>query len=116
MKNIILAIAFCFSTISAFAQKQFEGAWISDESNYITTIVSGEYGVYSVTNFNPWTGDTIKEKIISRKKNKFTTRLFNKSNGYSVTVEYKMKHKDTLVCKFEGDLNKKITHVRFNNY
>ena len=71
MKNIILAIAFCFSSICAFAQKQFDGAWISDESNYITTIVSGEYGVYSVTNFNPWTGDTIKEKIISCKKRKF---------------------------------------------
>jgi hypothetical protein len=116
MKNIILAIAFCFSSTCAFAQKQFDGAWISDESNYITTIVSGEYGVVSVTNFNAWTGKIIKERIISRKKNKFTTELFNESNGYSVTVEYKMKHKDTLVCKFEGDLNKKITHVRFNNY
>jgi len=116
MKNIILAIALCFSSTCAFAQKQFDGAWISDESNYITTIVSGEYGVVSVTNFNPWTGKIIKERIVSRKKNKLTTELFNESNGYSVTVEYKMKHKDTLVCKFEGDLNKKITHVRFNNY
>ena len=116
MKNIILAIAFCFSSICIFAQEQFQGAWISNESNYITTINAGKFGVSSVTNFNPWTGKIIKEKIISRKKNKFTTELFNESNGYFVTVEYKMKHKDTLICKFKGDLNKKITHVRFNNY
>lgn len=116
MKNIILAIAFCFSSMCAFAQNQFKGAWVSDESNYITNINANYFGVSSVTNFNPLTGKIIKEKITSHGKNKFTTELFNESNGYSVTIEYKMKHKDTLICKFKGDLNKKITHVRFNNY
>jgi hypothetical protein len=40
--------------------------------------------------------------------------LYNKSNGYSVEIKYKLKDDNTLVCYFSGDLNKKITLTKYN--
>ena len=54
------------------------------------------------------------KKIIKQSKSNFTTELYNKSNGYSVKIKYKLKDDNTLICYFSGDLNKKITLTRYN--
>jgi pyruvate carboxylase len=46
----------------------------------------------------------ITEDIISQKYNKFTTELNNEQNGYSVTIEYTLKDKNTLILKYTKDL------------
>lgn len=112
MKNIILAIAFCFSSAFIYAQESFEGSWVTPKSKYITVIYEGEYGVKDIVNINTVNSTTIEETIIKKNKNTFTTRVFNKNNGYIVTVKYKLKDKNTIACKFKGDINTTLIYKR----
>jgi hypothetical protein len=112
MKNIILAIAFCFSSAFIYAQESFEGSWVTPKSKYIVVIYEGEYGVRDVVNVNTVNSTTIEETIIKKTKNTFTTKVFNKNNGYTVTVKYKLKDQNILICKLKGDMNTKLTYKR----
>jgi hypothetical protein len=112
MKNIILVIAFCFSSAFIYAQKSFEGSWVTPTSKYITVIYEGEYGVRDIKNINTVNGVTIEETIIKRNKNTFVTRVFNRNNGYTVTVKYKLKNENTITCKFKGDINTTLVYKR----
>jgi hypothetical protein len=112
MKNIILVIAFCFSSAFIYAQESFEGSWVTPTSKYITVIYEGEYGVRDIKNINTVSEVTIEETIIKKNKNTFVTRVFNKNNGYTVTVKYKLKNKNTIICKFKGDINTTLVYKR----
>jgi len=98
MKKLFLALLFNLITLTAFGQDDFS---------------VGDYGVSQVVNYNPWNEDVIEEKIIKRNKYTFITHLFNKRNGYSVKVKYKLKDKNNLICKFTGDLKKTVHLTRY---
>lgn len=112
MKNIILAIAFCLSSAFIYAQESFEGSWVTPTSKYITVIYEGEYGVRDIKNINTVNDATTEETIIKKNKNTFVTRVFNKDNGYTVTVKYRLKNKNTIICKFKGDINTTLIYKR----
>lgn len=104
------------TSLSLKAQEQFEGAWISETSSYYTVILASEYRVLSVHNFSFYENQIITEKILSQNKNNFKTALYNPVNGYSVNIDYRTQHKDTLVLRFTGDLNKTIKLTKILNY
>jgi|14BtaG_2_1085337.scaffolds.fasta_scaffold02482_9 hypothetical protein len=111
MKKLLIMFLMVTS-LSLKAQEQFEGAWVSETSSYYTTILASEYKVLSVHNFSFYENQIITEKILFQNKNNFKTALYNPVNGYSVNIDYKMKHKDTLVCVFNGDLKRTVTLTR----
>jgi hypothetical protein len=113
MKNLFITILLITSFICS-SQEQFEGIWVSETSTFKTTIITSEYAILKVFNFSFVEDKIINEKIIKQSKNIFTTMLYNKSNGYSVEIKYKLKDDNTLVCYFSGDLNKKITLTKYN--
>ena len=104
MKNIILAIAFCFSTLNTFAQKQFEGMWVSKESTFVNTIITSDYAILKVINFSFFEGKVIEEEILFQTKNEFKTKIYNEENGYKAIVVYKIIN-DKLICEYSGDYN-----------
>ena len=113
MKNIILAIAFCFSAICTFAQTVFDGNWINNYSNHIITIKSDKYLVNEVWNKNLLLNIYMEEQIIKTKKYKLTTRLFDEINKCTVKKTYTFINKNTLLCRFKNNsIDKKITYVR----
>ena len=104
MKNIILAIAFCFSTLNTFAQKQFEGMWVSKESTFVNKIITSDYAILKVINFSFFEGKVIEEEILFQTKNEFKTKIYNEENGYKAIVVYKIIN-DKLICEYSGDYN-----------
>ena len=114
MKKLLITTLVLFITLTSKAQEQFEGIWVSEGSTFKTTIITSEYAVLKVFNFSFVEDKIINEKIIKQSKNIFTTALYNKSNGYSVEIKYKLKDDNTLICYFNGDLNKKIKLTRYS--
>ena len=113
MKNLFLALLFNLISITSFSQNNFKGWWECKVSEYITIISTGEYGVSQVINYNPFKDSYVEEKIIKKNKSTFITHLFNKRNGYSVKVKYKLKDKNNLICKFTGDLKRTVYLTRY---
>ena len=103
MKKILITLIFIFS-LNSNAQKQFEGSWTSKTSGYVTTIIASDYAVLKVFNFSFEDDDYIKEEIIEQNNNEFTTKLYNKRNGYEVLVKYYFLE-EKLYCKFFGDFD-----------
>jgi len=99
---ITLSILLSFSTLTA--QEGFSGMWGSEDSSYITTILATEYKVLKVFNTSFEDSRVLLEDIINQKDGEFTTELYNNLNGYSVTIEYSIKNKDTLILKYSKDL------------
>ena len=104
MKNTILAIAFCFGTFNTFAQKQFEGMWVSEESTFVNTIITSDYAILKVINFSFFEEKVIEEEILFQTKNEFKTKIYNEENGYKAIVIYKIID-DKLICEYSGDYN-----------
>ena len=104
MKKLFITLSLLFTFSILTAQEDFNGIWGSEDSSYITTIIASEYKVLSVFNTSFLEYRVITEDIISRDKNKFTTELNNEQNGYSVTIEYTLKDKNTLILKYTKDL------------
>jgi hypothetical protein len=104
MKNTIFAIAFCFSTFNTFAQKQFEGMWVSEESTFVNTIITSDYAILKVINFSFFEKKVIEEEILFQTKNEFKTKIYNEENGYKAIVVYKIID-DELICEYSGDYN-----------
>ena len=50
MKKILITLTFIFS-LNLNAQKQFEGSWTSETSNYVTTVIASDYAVLKFFNF-----------------------------------------------------------------
>tara|TARA_R110001592_G_scaffold350317_1_gene646293 strand:+ start:39 stop:389 length:351 start_codon:yes stop_codon:yes gene_type:complete len=114
MKKIIITTLIILKSLTCFSQEQFEGIWISETSTFKKTIITSEYAVLKVFSFCFINNKVINENIISQSKKKFITNLYNKENGYSVKIKYKLKDDNTLICYFSGHLNKKITLTRYN--
>ena len=104
MKKLFITLSLLFTFSFLTAQEDFNGMWKSEDSSYITTIIASEYKVLNVFNTSFVEHRVITEDIISRDKNKFTTELNNEQNGYSVTIEYTLKDKNTLILKYTKDL------------
>ncbi len=112
MKNHFLLLLGTLTTFSVYPQKQFEGSWTTPTSDYVTIISVGEYGVSNVVNYNFKENNEIVERIIKRGKDRFKTQLFNKENGYMVTISYKLLDPNTIICKFKGDYKDRLTYSR----
>ena len=104
MKKLFITLLLLFTFSILTAQEEFNGIWGSDDTSYMTTIIASEYKVLNVFNTSFVEHRVITENIISRDKNKFTTELNNEQNGYSVTIEYTLKDKNTLILKYTKDL------------
>ena len=112
MKTQFLLLLITLTTFSVYSQKQFEGSWTTPTSDYVTIISVGEYGVSNVVNYDFKEDIEIVEKIIKRGKNRFKTQIFNNENGYMVTISYKLKDPNTIICKFKGDLKDRLVYSR----
>jgi len=103
MKKLLLLL-FAFITLTANAQKQFEGVWETKVSTYKTVIIASDYAVLKVLSFSFYEDNYIEETIICQTDNEFTTKLYNPLNGYSVIIKYKLKN-NILMCEFSGDFH-----------
>ena len=104
MKKLFITLSILFTTLTAQAQKQFEGEWVSKTSSYVTTVIASYYAILKVFNFSFKEDNYKKKKILVQTDNEFTTRLYNSTNGYTVIIKYKMKD-DILICEFSGDFH-----------
>ena len=118
MKKLIFTLVLSTYLTTIQAQKQFEGMWVSDESSYITTILSSEYKIMKVFNASFEEYQMLEEEITSVTKNSFTSSLYNKGNGYSVEMKYRFVNKDTIICEYTGDRigEIKMTRLKTNNF
>ena len=116
MKTQFLLLLITLTTFSVYSQKQFEGSWTTPTSDYVTIISVGEYGVSNVVNYNFKENNEIVERIIKRGKDRFKTQLFNKENGYMVTISYKLQDPNTIICKFKGDFKGRLVYSRVFDY
>lgn len=114
MKNLFLVFLFTFISLNVFAQKEFEGMWISKESTHINTILTDNDKIIKVFNFSFQEDTVIEETILAQNKNEFVTELYNKENGYRVTIHYKLNKKGNLVCKYFGHYEGKIISKKIN--
>jgi len=112
----LLVMFLMVTSLSLKAQEQFEGAWISETSTYYRVVLASKYKVLNIHNFSFYENQIITEKILSQTKDNIKTLLHNPSNGYTVNIDYRMQHKDTLVLRFTGDLNKTIKLTKILNY
>lgn len=103
MKKLLITLILIFS-ISLNAQKQFEGSWGSETSDFTTNIIASDYAILKVFNFSFEEDQYIEEKIIDQNDYEFTTKLYNDRNGYEVFIKYYMVGND-LYCRFSGDYN-----------
>ena len=102
MKKLLLLIALT-TTLLSNAQEQFRGVWESEESDYLTTILSSDYEVSKIFNFSLVKNRFINENIVYQDKDTIKTKYKLKHNGYSVSIKYYFKNKDTLVNEYSGD-------------
>ena len=104
MKKLFITLFLLFTFSILTAQEEFNGMWESEDSSYLTTIIATKYKILSVFNTSFEEYRVITEDIVSQEGNKFITELNNDRNGYSVTVEYTLKDKETLILKYAKDL------------
>jgi len=102
MKKLLLLIALT-TTLLSNAQEQFKGVWETDASHYLTTILSSDYEVSKIFNVSLVKNRFINENIIYQDKDTIKTKYKLKDSGYSVSVKYYFKNKDTLVNEYSGD-------------
>jgi hypothetical protein len=112
MKKLLITLSILLSFSTLTAQEAFNGMWGNDGSSYITTIIATEYKVMQVFNTSFEDHRILPEHISYQKNNKFTTELYNNLNGYSVTIEYSLKDKNTIILKYSKDLEEEYLLTR----
>ena len=112
MKKLFITLSLLITFLTLTAQEEFNGMWNNEGSEYIKTILASEYKVLNVYNTSFEEYQIIAEEIDKCDKNKFTTSLYNPSNGYSVKIEYTLTDANTITCISSGDLNEKYTLTR----
>jgi hypothetical protein len=112
MKNLFITLCLVLTSLTLTAQEAFNGMWINSGSDYIKTILASEYKVLRVYNTSFDEYRVIGETIEGEGKNEFYTRLYNKENGYKVTVKYKLQSADTIVAVYSGHINQTHTLTR----
>jgi len=103
MKKLLITLIIVFS-INLNAQKQFEGAWVSDTSSHTTIIIASDYAILKVFNFSFEEDSYIEEQILNQENNSFKTKLYNAENGYEVFIKYYFIENE-MYCEFSGDYN-----------
>lgn len=112
MKNLIIALFITLASFTAKAQEQFNGIWANSGSGYMKTILASEYKVLKVYNTSFEEYRVIPETIQGERKNEFYTKLYNKENGYQVTIKYKLQDVNTIVAIYSGHINETHTLTR----
>jgi hypothetical protein len=102
MKKLLLLIALT-TTLLSNAQEQFKGVWETDAQDYLTTILSSDYEVSKIFSVSLFKNRFINENIIYQDKDTIKTKYKLKDSGYSVSIKYYFKNKDTLVNEYSGD-------------
>jgi hypothetical protein len=111
MKRLLIILLLSLSA-NLFAQRQFSGMWISDQTTYIKNIIASDYAVLYVVNIGFEENHIIPEELIDKKKTVFTTTSKNTQNGYTVKITYKYINNDTIKLKYSGDYIGEVTYTK----
>ena len=104
MKKVFISLAL-FSILFSEAQQAFEGAWSMEDSSYTTVIIASDYEVLNILNYSFEADATLNEVILTQTDSTLTTSIYNKSNGYTIGLSYKIIDEITLQCIITGDNN-----------
>ena len=104
MKKVFISLAL-FSILFSEAQQAFEGAWSREDSSYTTVIIASDYEVLKIFNYSFEADATLNEVILTQTDSTLTTSIYNKSNGYTIGLSYKIIDENTLQCIITGDNN-----------
>ena len=104
MKHLFLTSILFLTSLLVTAQESFNGMWLNEGSDYIKTILASEYEVLSVCNTSFEEYKVLNEVILEEGTTSFLTNLYNKENGYKVTIEYTLISTDTISTTYSGDL------------
>ncbi len=111
MKKLLIILLLLLST-NLFAQRQFSGMWVSDQTTYIKNIIASNYEVLHVVNIGFEENHIIPEELINENKTTFTTVSKNVQNGYTVKIIYKFINNDTIKLKYSGDYTGEIMYTK----
>ena len=111
MKKLLI-ISLLLLSATTYAQRQFSGMWVSDQTTYIKNIIASDYAVLHVVNIGFEENHIIPEKLIDKSKTVFTTTSENIQNGYTVKITYKYINNDTIKLKYSGDYTGKVTYTK----
>jgi len=111
MKKLLIILLLSLSA-NLFAQRQFSGMWVSDQTTYIKNIIASDYAVLHVVNIGFEENHIIPEELIDKKKTVFTTTSENTQNGYTVKITYKYINNDTIKLKYSGDYTGEVTYTK----
>jgi len=116
MKKLIIILLLLLLSLSVVAQEQFEGKWINPkQTSYTTTILASKYSVVEVFSFSFLENKTLKEHIINQSDNELNTRLYNKSNGYKININYTLKSPNIMIMDITGDTNRRVLLTKQTN-
>ena len=104
MKKLFISLAL-FSILFSEAQQAFEGAWSMEDSSYTTVIIASDYEVLKILNYSFEADATLNEVILSQTDSTLTTSIYNKRNGYKITLQ----------CIFTGDENSTVRLNKIQN-
>ena len=104
MKHLFLTSILFLTSLLVTAQESFNGMWLNEGSDYIKTILASEYEVLSVCNTSFEEYKVLTEVILEEGTTSFLTNLYNKENGYKVSIEYTLISTDTISTTYSGDL------------
>jgi hypothetical protein len=104
MKNVLLLLAFIFST-TLFSQNKFDGKWVYEPSDYILNIETNKNKLYI---YNPKTNDTVYESIVYQNEKEIMARI-TATDGIYYT-KYKFINNE-LNCIFQEN-NYKIIYKK----
>ena len=112
MKKIIVILSFISNSIYGQLQ-DFEGIWVSNETEFLTSFVINEkLNAVKGTTFSFSNDSRVNEDVIFFDKDSIKTKCENKDNGYKVNVLYTLLHKNVMNAKITGDMDVDIKYVR----
>ena len=103
MKHLFFTTILFLTSLSVTAQESFNGMWLNEGSDYIKTILASKYEVLSVCNTSFEEYKVLNEVILEEGTTSFLTNLYNKENGYKVSIEYTLISTDTISTTYSGD-------------
>ena len=110
MKKIILSI-FTLLSFELYSQNlgDFEGLWTSGGTNFVTVFAHNDIeDSLSVYTFSFVSNHIVNETITKTNDTLVSTKTFNQKNGWTVTTDYKLLNKNTMLASFQGDIDVKL--------
>ena len=116
MKKSLLVLALATTLLSNAQIDKMEGSWVSESSSYVMTILTHDSSPVKVFNTSFSENRVIEEDVISFDQKSVTTELYNEENGYRVSITYRLKDSNTMLCYYTGDLNKVVTAKKLSHF